>query len=108
MKPRFFCAIVWLDMKGLVPKIILAVMAAGVAAYVIDYVSLRLRMSGDSSRAFDTVQVEVVDVIPHKGNKAEYVPEAPQGVTCVRSLFPHLGDTPCWYLRRHAQQQVNF
>ena len=74
--------------------------------YAIDYEWLRVRVSRGTG--FDTVQVQVVDQIPQKGNKAEYVPESPQDETCVRSLFPHLDDSPCWYLRRHAVRQVNF
>jgi hypothetical protein len=75
--------------------------------YVGDYAWLRLRISRNQN-AYDTMQVEIVEQIPQKGNKAEYVPEEPQTQICVRSLFPHLGDQPCWYLRRHTQQQVNF
>lgn len=75
--------------------------------YVLDYAWLRFRIARHQN-AYDTVQVQVVEQIPQKGNKAEYVPEDPQQQTCVRSLFPHSGNPPCWYLRRHAQQQVNF
>lgn len=78
-----------------------------VLVYVVDYAWLGIRVSR-GLEAFDTVQVEVVDQVPQKGNKAEYIPEAPQTQTCVRSIFSHLGDQPCWYLRRHTQQQVNF
>ena len=80
---------------------------AAALLYFADYAWLRLRLAR-SQPAYDTVQVEVVEQIPQKGNNAEYVPEEPQTQTCVRSLFPHTGDQPCWYLRRHAQQQVNF
>lgn len=75
--------------------------------YLADYAWLSLRISRHQN-AYENLQVEVVDQIPQKGNKAEYVPEAPQTQTCVRSVFPHLGDEPCWYLRRHTQQQVNY
>jgi hypothetical protein len=78
-----------------------------VVVYVVDYAWLRVRVAR-GLEAFDTLQVETVDQVPQKGNKAEYIPEAPQNQTCVRSMFPHLGDQPCWYLRRHTQQQVNF
>jgi hypothetical protein len=27
--------------------------------------------------------------------------------TWVRSIFPWLGDEPCWYLQRHAVTVVN-
>lgn len=77
-------------------------------AFLCDGVWLRIRMSRDPNSVTDTVQVEVIEQIPQKGNKAEYVPEAPQPETCVRSLFPHGGSSPCWYLRRHATRQINF
>jgi hypothetical protein len=93
-------------MKSLLPKIAMWVIATLMTVYLMDYAWLRVRVSRGSG--FDTVQVEVVDEIPQKGNKAEYVPEGPQAETCVRSLFPHMEDTPCWYLRRHALRQVNF
>lgn len=78
------------------------------ALYVADYAWLRLRLARNQSAAFDTVSVDVVYEVPQKGNKAEYLPQGVQNQTCVRSLFPHLGDQPCWYLRRHTEQQVNF
>lgn len=72
--------------------------------YFVDYVVLRAR----GANGLDSVQVEVVDVIPEKGNKAEYVPQGASAQTCVRAIFPHLGNQPCWYLRKHTNQQVNF
>jgi hypothetical protein len=29
-------------------------------------------------------------------------------VTCVHSLFPHMGYQPCWYLSRHSEQRTNY
>ena len=83
------------------------VVAAFLTLYLADYAWLRIRLAR-SANVYDTVQVEVVEQIPQKGNKAEYVPQDPQTQTCVRSLFPHLDDQPCWYLRRHTFQQVNY
>ena len=57
---------------------------------------------------YDTVVVDVVNVIPQKGNKAEYVPQGTQTVSCVRSVLPHDGQHPCWYVRRNAVQEVKF
>ncbi len=57
---------------------------------------------------YDSVAVDVVNVIPQKGNKAEYVPQGVQNVACVRSLLPHAGQSPCWYVRRNAVQEVKF
>ena len=83
-----------------------AVAILALTLYVVDFVVLRIKVArGDG---YDLVQVHVVYQIPQKGNKAEYVPGDPQTESCVRSLFPHLGETPCWYLRRHTQQQINY
>jgi hypothetical protein len=95
-------------MKRRVAQVVGALLLLLALVYVADYAWLQVRASRNESSAYDSVQVEVVEQIPQKGNKAEYVPEDPQAQTCVRSIFPHMGDQPCWYLRRHAQQQVNF
>lgn len=83
-------------------------LVAVVVLYAGDYGWLRMRAARDRATAFDSVLVSVVDQIPQKGNKAEYVPEEARLESCVRSLFPHLGDPPCWYLRQHTLQQVNY
>ncbi len=81
-------------------------LGSAILLFAADYGWLRLRVArGD---AFDTVQIEVVEQIPQKGNKAEYVPEDPRLESCVRSILPHMDQQPCWYLKRHAHQQINF
>lgn len=85
-------------------RIFLVGVACAAVLYLGDYLVLRLRGTG----GYDSVQVDVVYQIPQKGNKAEYVPQGVQSQACVRSLFPHDGNRPCWYLRRHTTQQVNF
>lgn len=94
-------------MKRAIAYILAAVIALALVMFLGDLAWLEVR-TGRHQNVYDTVTVEVVDQIPQKGNKAEYVPEPPQPQTCVRSLFPHSGNEPCWYLRRHTQQQVNF
>jgi hypothetical protein len=80
---------------------------SAILLFAADYAWLRVRIAGNDA-AFDTVQIDVVEQIPQKGNKAEYVPEDPQLQSCVRSIFPHMDQQPCWYLKRHAHQQINF
>ncbi len=80
---------------------------SAIVLFAADYAWLRVRIAR-SDAAFDTVRVDVVEQIPQKGNKAEYVPEDPQLQSCVRSIFPHMDQQPCWYLKRHAHQQINF
>ncbi len=69
--------------------------------YAGDYVFLQVR-----SAKFDTVTVESDYEIQEKNGKTEYDYNPPGPVTCVNSLFPHLGYQPCWYLRRHPEQKI--
>jgi hypothetical protein len=39
-------------------------------------------------------------------NELEYSVGTPVMETCVDSLMPHFGYTPCWYLRRHDIRQI--
>lgn len=75
--------------------------------YGLDDLSLRFRIP-KSRQPFGTVTVHRYDAISEKNNKVEFVYEDPVNVTCVRSAFPHLGYTPCWYLARHSEQRINY
>ena len=74
--------------------------------YIGDYLSLRYRIPNHREQ-FGTVMVERSYAIPQKDRKTEYMFDPPAPQTCVNSLFPHFGDPPCWYLRRHTRQQIN-
>ncbi len=88
-------------------RILIATFAGMIALYLGDDLSVRYRIPG-SRQPFGTVTIRRFDAIPGKNNKTEYVYENPVTVTCVRSLFPHLGYVPCWYLSRHAEQRINY
>ena len=90
----------------LATRLAVALLLAGATLFLGDYALLSWRIS--RNQGYGSIQVSVVYQIPQKGNKAEYVAVDPQMQTCVRSLFPHLGDQPCWYLRRHTQQQISY
>jgi len=77
------------------------VLFAGVA-YVADYIALRMR-----SQPTDSVVVRPVYAVPQKNGRVEYLASDPQPETCVRSLFPHMNDAPCWYLKRHPERRVD-
>ena len=92
----------------LAKRILLSLVAAFALVYAGDYVSLRARMlhtkPGDP---FETVTALRILAIGEKGNKTEYSvdPLQPQQTAeCVHSLFPHRGDTPCWYLKKKFAQ----
>ena len=77
------------------------------AIYVVDDLFVRFRIP-PRQQPFGTVTVERYDAIPEKNGKVEFGFEPPVQQTCVRSLFPHLGYPPCWYLSRHAEQRINY
>lgn len=85
---------------------LLCPLLAGALVYVGDYVSLRYRIPNNRA-TFGSVVVQVTWVIPMKDGKTQYAFDPPAPQECVNSLFPHLGDPPCWYLNRHTKQQVN-
>ena len=74
--------------------------------YAGDYLSLRSRLSGNH-QPFGNVVVQSEYVIHEKNGKTEYQFPPPENQVCVESLFPHLGYSPCWYLRKHAEKQID-
>jgi hypothetical protein len=75
-----------------------------------DYLLLRLRIAYPQvGKGIDTVTMERLYAIPLKSGKLEYEldPDQPEvTVPCVHSLFPHLGDPPCWYLQRKSDKPI--
>jgi len=76
-------------------------LAGFVAAYGGDWVVYRLRGSPRSR-----VTVNSYVTIPLKGNKKEFDYLGSLDVSCSISLFSQAGLSPCWQLRRNANQGV--
>ena len=76
--------------------------AALAVLYAGDWGALQLRMRRQT--AFSSVQVDEFVAASLKGNKQEYYYAGTAQQECVRSIFPHASDVPCWWLRRHATQ----
>ena len=93
-------------MKRILLIPVLCVLLAGALVYACDYASLRFRIPNNRAQ-FGSVTVQRALIIPMKDGKTQYSFDPPAPQECVNSLFPHFGDVPCWYLRRHAKQQVN-
>ena len=78
--------------------------------YAYDGLSVRHRMGAQKQGdPFDTVTYPRVLAIPHKGNRVEYALDATspmESESCVHSLFPHFGYSPCWYVNRKAQNPI--
>jgi hypothetical protein len=89
---------------------LLPLAATALAIYAGDYLWLRLRAAYPRfGQAFSTVQMERLYAIQLKSGKVEYEMDAQQPevtLPCVRSLLPHLGQEPCWYLRRQSQKPI--
>jgi hypothetical protein len=75
-----------------------------------DYLYLRARMLHPKpADPFESLTALRVLAIPEKNGKTEYEVDAqnPQRtVTCVRSLFPHSGYSPCWYVKPRLNQPI--
>ena len=92
-------------MRGMVFYGLLSAIVLTSLVYAGDYLSLRSRLSGNH-QPFGNVAVQSEYVIHEKNGKTEYQFPPPENQVCVESLFPHLGYSPCWYLRRHAEKQI--
>jgi len=75
-----------------------------------DYVLVRLRtVYPRLGKGLDSVKMYRLYAIPLKSGKLEYDvdPQQPEvAVPCVRSLFPHMGYQPCWYLQRNSDKPI--
>jgi hypothetical protein len=78
--------------------------------YVSDYLSVRVRMLHPKlADPFESIKALRVLAIPEKNGKTEYDVDAQnpeQTVTCVHSLFPHYGYSPCWYVKPRINQPI--
>jgi hypothetical protein len=96
--------------RTLIERIVIAAALALALVYAGDYLSVRLRMlhpkPGDP---FESITAARLLAIPEKGNKTSYELDEQnptQTVVCVHSLFPHMGDPPCWYLKKKIGQPI--
>ena len=78
--------------------------------FACDYALLRLRAAYPRfGSAYDSVKIDRLLAIPLKNGRVEYELDAQQPevtVTCVRTIFPHQGYAPCWYVRRNSEKPI--
>ena len=85
---------------------VLGIILGGLAVlYVADYLSARFRLPGNR-QTLQSVQIQPMWAIKTKNGRIDYSLGDSQTVTCLVSLFPHLGYQPCWYLRRHRNPVI--
>ncbi len=80
----------------------IAVLSA-IAMYALDYAVLRYR----SRDGFGVVQVQPYYAVHLKNGKTEIMPGDALTDTCVRSVFPQMGYSPCWYANRQKRKTVD-
>jgi len=81
-----------------------------VLLYCGDYLYVRIRMLHPKpADPFESITTLRILAIPEKNGRMEYEtdPQNPQQtVTCVHSLFPHAGYSPCWYIKPKLNQPI--
>ena len=70
-------------------------------AFLVDYVVLRASRNPTGS-----VLVRRYYAVGLKNGKTEMYNADPESQMCVNSIFPHLGYSPCWYLRRYNSKEI--
>jgi len=91
-------------------RVLIGLIVALGLLYGSDYLYVRVRMRHrKSADPFEPMKSLRVLAIPEKNGKTEYEVGAlnpEQTVTCVHSLFPHFGYSPCWYVKPRVNQPI--
>jgi hypothetical protein len=82
-----------------------ALLAIVVILYAGDYVMIRVKTRRGT--AFGSVLVHKFYAVPQKNGKIEFLSSEPEEQSCSHSLFPQMGNLPCWYLYRHTEQRID-
>ena len=91
--------------RALAGSVVALAILAG-ATFSGDYFVLRYRMAA-GSEPLGTVALRPYYAVRLKSGKTEFLFQNPHPETCVNSLMPHLGMSPCWYLRRHPEKRTD-
>jgi hypothetical protein len=92
-------------MKKILGLTALIAVVLAALVYIVDYSIWRVRVATNHN-AYGMVTVQYYYAIGEKSGKTEYDFQPPQQETCVNSLFPHAGDSPCWYERKHPEKAI--
>ena len=87
-------------------RILFVCILALAVLYAGDYLSLRYQIPKGRAQ-FGVVKIQSYYAVWLKSGKTEFMFLGPKNQTCVHSLFPHFGDSPCWYLNRKKVQRIN-
>lgn len=97
-------------LSNIFKRAVIGILATVVAVFILDYAVLRAKMMFPAlGAATGTVQMQRLYAIPQKNGRIEYELDANQpqvDAPCVHSLFPHMGNSPCWYLAQNATKPI--
>ncbi len=85
---------------------VLGLVALGCLSYLTDLLILKWRFSSKKDPV-QTVIIHPYYAVPQKNHRTEYMADDPKPETCVNSLYPHAGASPCWYLTRHTDRRID-
>jgi hypothetical protein len=89
-------------MASLLARALKWVLLGGVVLYFADWAILGVRLAHHTG--ISSVTVSQYLATPLKGQKEEYDYLGSVDQPCVKSIFPHQSDQPCWWLVRHKNQ----
>jgi hypothetical protein len=91
--------------KRYLGDVFLCLLAAILIVWLGDWAVWHLRVWHGGG--YDTVQVTQLLLTPLKNHRVKADEQSTADQPCARSIFPHGGDDPCWWLRRHATEVQN-
>jgi hypothetical protein len=92
-------------MKRVVLKSVGGLICAAALLYAGDWLVFRIRVARNAG-AWGSVTVNAYYAVPQKTGKTEYDFQSSGPQPCANAIFPHIGYLPCWYLRKHADQEI--
>lgn len=93
------------QMKRSVLQVLLGIMCAGALLYGGDWAVFRIRLARGAG-ALGSVTVNAYYAVPEKNGRTEYDFQSSGPQACANAIFPHVGYLPCWYLRKHPDQEI--
>ena len=93
-------------MRNAIFAAVIALCTLLIVLYAGDYAVLRIRIARHGVNSVLST-VTTFYAAPLNGGKISVFYDQPQTQPCMRALFPQVGYTPCWYLRRHSVQVVD-
>jgi hypothetical protein len=87
-----------------VARVLAILLAAAVVAFGLD--SALWHWYPLSGRQYSSFPVRKVYAVKQKNGSTSFLFDDPAPQTCVNSMFPHSGASPCWYVSRHPEKRI--